>query len=114
MGNYMTMVAAQDAAALEEVKKEVTTTLPAKVPELLSGAQALMEALIAEGTEVIFGYPGVLLCLRMMLFSIIWTVLTIFWYVTNKGLVTPHRAMPAQAESLVYVWLLRGQVVPIW
>lgn len=58
MGNYMTMVAAQDAAAVEEPKKEAAPALPAKKAEPLSGAQALMEALIAEGTEVIFGYPG--------------------------------------------------------
>jgi acetolactate synthase-1/2/3 large subunit len=58
MGNYMTMVAAQDAAALEEVKSELTPILPFKAPDPMSGAQALMEALIAEGTEVIFGYPG--------------------------------------------------------
>lgn len=54
MGNYMTMVAAQDAAALEEVQTPAQT----EAPRILSGAQALMESLIAEGTEVIFGYPG--------------------------------------------------------
>ncbi|MBB3839067.1 acetolactate synthase-1/2/3 large subunit [Runella defluvii] len=54
MGNYMTMVAAQDAAALEEVQTPAQT----ETPRILSGAQALMESLIAEGTEVIFGYPG--------------------------------------------------------
>ncbi len=50
----MTMVAAQDAAALEDVQEKPE----ANTPRLLSGAQALMESLIAEGTEVIFGYPG--------------------------------------------------------
>lgn len=54
MGNYMTMVAAQDAAALEEVQTPAKT----EALRILSGAQALMESLIAEGTEVIFGYPG--------------------------------------------------------
>lgn len=54
----MTTAAAQGVAAFEEVKSEVTPALPAKAPELISGAQALMKCLIAEGTEVIFGYPG--------------------------------------------------------
>ncbi|MBO0932762.1 biosynthetic-type acetolactate synthase large subunit [Fibrella aquatilis] len=31
---------------------------PAEMPRLLSGSQALMECLVAEGVDTIFGYPG--------------------------------------------------------
>ncbi|MFN4146604.1 MAG: biosynthetic-type acetolactate synthase large subunit [Runella sp.] len=51
MGNYMTMVAAQEVAAslLDESPKP---------PMFLTGAQAMMECLVAEGVDTIFGYPG--------------------------------------------------------
>jgi acetolactate synthase I/II/III large subunit len=52
MGNYMNMMAAQDAAA---AILEPTTATP---PRFLSGAEAMMETLIAEGVDTIFGYPG--------------------------------------------------------
>jgi acetolactate synthase I/II/III large subunit len=52
MGNYINMMAAQDAAA---AILEPTTATP---PRFLSGAEAMMETLIAEGVDTIFGYPG--------------------------------------------------------
>jgi len=56
----LTMIAQQQTAATEEPtpQSEASTLLTTEAPRILSGAQALMESLIAEGTEVIFGYPG--------------------------------------------------------
>lgn len=62
MENYSTMIAQQDTVAIDTpVAQETPATngkAVADTPRILSGAQALMESLIAEGTEVIFGYPG--------------------------------------------------------
>jgi acetolactate synthase I/II/III large subunit len=52
----LTMIAQQTTAVEDTI--EPNGGLPTASPRLLSGAQALMESLIAEGTEVIFGYPG--------------------------------------------------------
>ena len=58
------MIAQQEIASAEAVLTQETvqpmtkTDVIAEGPRFLSGAQALMESLIAEGTEVIFGYPG--------------------------------------------------------
>lgn len=40
-----------------EIQKEATST-PAKKTETMSGSKAVIECLLAEDTEVIFGYPG--------------------------------------------------------
>lgn len=53
------MIAQQQTAMEEPIQQnEVSPQLTSEAPRILSGAQALMESLIAEGTEVIFGYPG--------------------------------------------------------
>lgn len=51
MGNYLNIMAEQEAAAvaMEEPKQEKKT---------FSGAEAMMECLLAEGVDTIFGYPG--------------------------------------------------------
>lgn len=55
----LTMIAQQQTAMEEPIQQnEVSPQLTSEAPRILSGAQALMESLIAEGTEVIFGYPG--------------------------------------------------------
>lgn len=55
----LTMIAQQQTAMEEPIQQnEVSPQLTSETPRILSGAQALMESLIAEGTEVIFGYPG--------------------------------------------------------
>lgn len=55
----LTMIAQQQTAMEEPIEQnEVSPQLTSEAPRILSGAQALMESLIAEGTEVIFGYPG--------------------------------------------------------
>jgi acetolactate synthase-1/2/3 large subunit len=43
---------------MEIATEEKITTAEPKVTETVSGAIALLEGLIAEGTEIIFGYPG--------------------------------------------------------
>ena len=48
MGNYLNIMAAQDAAAVVEIEEKVAFT----------GAQAMMEVLLQEGVDTIFGYPG--------------------------------------------------------
>jgi acetolactate synthase I/II/III large subunit len=55
MGNYLTMVAEQEAAATIVADVE-GAQIPEKQP--FTGAEALMECLIAEGVDTIFGYPG--------------------------------------------------------
>jgi len=50
MGNYMTMMAAQEATTIEEIEP--------KPVSFLTGAEAMMEALLAENVDTIFGYPG--------------------------------------------------------
>jgi acetolactate synthase I/II/III large subunit len=52
MGNFLNMVAQQEAATSTN---EVLTEQPISY---FSGAEALMECLIAEGVDTIFGYPG--------------------------------------------------------
>lgn len=55
----LTMIAQEQTAMEEPIQQnEVSPQLTSEAPRILSGAQALMESLIAEGTEVIFGYPG--------------------------------------------------------
>lgn len=49
MGNYINMMAAQEATAIMKEKEAI---------RFLSGAEAMMECLIAEGVDTIFGYPG--------------------------------------------------------
>ena len=53
MGNYLTVTAAQDAAA-------GTDHEGAQIPHktIISGAEALMKSLLAENVDTIFGYPG--------------------------------------------------------
>ncbi len=64
MDNQLTMIAQQETALVEatltqeQTQPMTTTDVIPEGPRILSGAQALMESLIAEGTEVIFGYPG--------------------------------------------------------
>jgi acetolactate synthase I/II/III large subunit len=48
MGNYLNIMAAQDAAAVVELEEK----------PFLTGAEAMMEALLAEEVDTIFGYPG--------------------------------------------------------
>lgn len=72
MDNQLTMIAQQEIASAEAVLTQetvqpmTTTDVIAEGPRFLSGAQALMESLIAEGTEVIFGYRAVPSCPPMM------------------------------------------------
>jgi acetolactate synthase-1/2/3 large subunit len=55
----LTMIAQQQTGMEEPIQQnEVSPQLANESLRILSGAQALMESLIAEGTEVIFGYPG--------------------------------------------------------
>ena len=52
MGNYLTMMAAQETAAI------AVTEVEKPQPAFLTGAEAMMEALLAENVDTIFGYPG--------------------------------------------------------
>lgn len=52
MGNYITMIAEQEAAAIEQEKAQI----PAQKTK--TGAEAMMECLLQEGVDTIFGYPG--------------------------------------------------------
>ena len=53
MGNYLNIMAAQEATAIVEIEIAKPTPAP-----FLTGAQAMMEVLLAEGVDTIFGYPG--------------------------------------------------------
>ncbi len=41
---------------MQTLEKEITTTVATTTT--ISGSQALLEALIAEGVDTVFGYPG--------------------------------------------------------
>jgi acetolactate synthase I/II/III large subunit len=56
MGNHLTMVAEQEAAATAIIADTEHIQMPQT--SKLTGAQALMECLLAEGVDTIFGYPG--------------------------------------------------------
>jgi acetolactate synthase I/II/III large subunit len=56
MGNYLTMVAEQEAAAAATTADIEGAEIPKK--QAFTGSEALMECLLAEGVETIFGYPG--------------------------------------------------------
>jgi acetolactate synthase-1/2/3 large subunit len=43
---------------MEVAQQEILTPAPAKETTKVSGSVALLEALIAEGVDTIFGYPG--------------------------------------------------------
>jgi acetolactate synthase-1/2/3 large subunit len=51
MGNYTELETVREAIEEKEIVVETTT-------EFISGSQALMECLIAEGVDTIYGYPG--------------------------------------------------------
>ena len=72
--------------------------------EVITGAEALMRSLKNEDVKTIFGYPGGSI---MPVFDALYgytrgekkTILTTYWYVTSRLLLTLHRVMPESAAK---------------
>ncbi|WP_308199603.1 thiamine pyrophosphate-binding protein [Chitinophaga sedimenti] len=89
---------------------------PAPVLEPITGAEAVIRSLIAEGVETIFGYPGgaimpiydALYDFRSLARSII------FWSVTSRVLRMPHKVMRAAPAKQAWYSQLQVPALPTW
>ena len=70
----------------------------------VTGSEALILSLIAEGVDTIFGYPGGAIMQYMMLYLITRIKLSIFWYDMNRGQPMLHKVMPGYLTRLVCAW----------
>ena len=78
----------------------------------ITGAQAVVESLIAEGVEVVFGYPGgaVLPLYDVLYSSPLRHILTRH----EQGQFTRQMVMPGQLAKLGFASLPQDQELPTW
>ena len=81
-----------------KMKSALYETVPTVDTTVVSGAEAVIRCLLAEGVETIYGYPG----------GAIMPV-----YVMNRPLHMPHRATPGLQERSELPWQHQVRVLPI-
>jgi hypothetical protein len=81
---------------MEVAQQEILTQAPAKETTRVSGSVALLEALIAEGVDTIFGYPGGAI---MPIYD------ALYGFVMSRAVHMPARVM--RVHRAKWVWFLQ-------
>ncbi len=95
----------------EPTDKRVAAAAPALN---ITGAEAVIRSLIAEGVETIFGYPGGAI---MPIYDALYDFRTryiIYWSGTNRALPMPRRDTPVRLAKWVWYLPPPALVLPTW
>jgi hypothetical protein len=70
----------------------VAATTPANGTSV-SGSVEVLEALVSENVDIIFGYPGGAIMLSMMPYTIIVIAYSTYWFAMSRAQFTLHKVM---------------------